>query len=278
MKHIKIRRKKSPRTADRKKLKLSVALFKGGYVHNTVLTQLAGVCSIAAAATSFKNSLLLSASFTVVLLACEILACALFKGVARWIRVCTYTVISVIFLIPIFSLFNENAITSLGVYLTLLCVNGIVIIRCEKFSVRTTVRNATLDAIAASVGYCAVAIIVGIVREFIAYGSIFGVKAGNLPVFSAMAMPFGGLIVLGFLAAIQKWSVKKFFPGEITDTFNLSGAFEKPVLKDPGINRHTERKKTIEHEEEIREYEKIKPRYSIEDIETAHTAEKEDEE
>ncbi|MCM1544129.1 MAG: hypothetical protein NC110_02415 [Ruminococcus sp.] len=275
MKRIKLPKRKYANSSQ-KKLKLSVALFKGGYVHNTVLTQLAGLCSIAAAATSFKTALLLSVSFAAVVLVCEVLSCLFFKGTPRWVRICTYSIISVIVLIPIFSIFNENALSSLGIYLTLLCVNGIVVIRCEKFSIRTNVRNCVLDAIATAAGYSVVAVITGIIREFIVNGSIFGMKAGNIPTFSAMAMPFGGLIVLGFLAAVQKWSVRKFFPNEITDTFNLSGAFEKPVLKDPGLNTKAEREKSKARKQEIRDYDEIKPRYSIEDIETSH-GEKEDE-
>ncbi|MCM1363808.1 MAG: hypothetical protein NC122_08845 [Faecalibacterium sp.] len=266
MKHFKMKKRKRSNTPGRK-LKLSTALFKGGYVHNTVLTQLAGLCPIAAAATTFKNSILLSVSFLLIITACEVITCAFLKGVPRWIRVCTYAIISVIFLIPIFSLFNENAVTSLGIYLTLLCVSGIVVIRCEKFSVRTGIRNSFFDALATAAGFSAVAVIVGIIREFFAYSTIFGISVSTtLPKASAMAMPFGGLIVLGFLAAIQKWSVRKFFPNEITDTFNLSGAFEKPTAKDPGLNNKVERQKAKIRKQEILEYDEIKPRYSIEDI------------
>ncbi len=268
MKHFDLKRKMRKNKSSRK-LKLSTALFKGGYVHNTILTQLTGICPIAAAATDFKNAFFLSIAFTMLIIVCETVASALFKGISRWIRVCLYSLVSVICLIPVFSWINEQNITALGVYLSLLCVNGIIVIRCEKFSVRTTVRNSLFDALATAAGFSVVALIVGIIREFIVYGTAFGIKSGNPPKISAMAMPFGGLIILGFLAAIQKWSVKKFFPDEITDTFSFSGAFEAPAIKDPGLNSKAEREKAKARAEEIREYDKIKPRYSIEDIESS---------
>ena len=62
---------------------------------------------------------------------------------------------------------------------------------------------------AASIGFTAVSVITGTVRELISYGTIFGKSVSHLPVFSGMALPFGGLLVIAFLAALQKWIIQK---------------------------------------------------------------------
>lgn len=256
------------RKTDKKKKRLSLktALFKGAYVHNTVLTCLAGICPIAAVCVSAKNALWLSLIFSFVLIMCEVSASLFLKRFSRWVRVCLYALVSSAALIlPMFAM-DDKTVSSFGVYLPLLCVSGVIVIRCEKFAVRTSVYNSFIDSVASSVGFSGVAIIVGIVRELISTGKILGIDT-SAPTIPAIAMPFGGFLILGFATAVHKWSVIKFHPNEIVDTFNMSGAEEKPVFKDPGLGAKKAREYTKKLSEEKEEYEKIRPRYSIEDIE-----------
>ncbi|MGN1443361.1 MAG: Rnf-Nqr domain containing protein [Acutalibacteraceae bacterium] len=253
--------------AKRKRLKFSTALFKGGYIHNPLLTQLSGLCPIIMAATSIKNSLYLSAVFALLLIINEVVASAFLKNVSRWIRVSFYTVMSALVLAVVLSKINQEASAALGVYLPLLCVNAILVIRCEKFAIRTNVINSVYDAAANSIAFFAVAFLVGLIRQTISTGSIFGLQTQFVN--PNIAMPFAGLAVLGFLAAIHKWSVMKFYPNELVDTFSLTGAFEKPVLLDPGLNTKQEREHKKQFKEERQEFDRIRPRYTIEDVESS---------
>lgn len=252
--------------ANKSRLRFSTALFKGAYVHNPVLTQLSGLCPIIMAATSFKNAAYLSLCFTLLLVVNEALASAFFKGFSRWVRVCFYALVSSVALIPVLSKMNPEAAAALGVYLPLLCVNAVIVIRCEKFSIRTGIINSVLDALATSVGFGVVALITGIIREFISKGSLFGLE--KFPKIPSIAMPFAGLVILGFLAAVQKWSVLKFYPDELVDTFSMKDAFDKPLLSDPGLNTKAERKNKRRLKDDESEYDEIRPRYSIEDVES----------
>lgn len=250
-----------------RRLKLSTALFKGAYIHNPLLTQLSGLCPIIMAATTVKNALVLSAVFALVLAVNEIVASALMKNMARWVRVCLYTVISSLILALFMTKMNPDTVSLLGVYLPLLCVNAITVIRCEKFAIRTGVLNSVFDAIATSVGFTAVAVIVGLIRQLLASGRLFSLQTPfKNPGF---VMPFAGLAVLGFLAAFHKWTVMKFYPNELVDTFSLADAFEKPVLTDPGLNTKKEREHKKQFKEERQEFDRIRPRYSIEDVESS---------
>lgn len=257
-------------TSKKAKLSLKTALFKGAYVHNTVLTTLTGLCTVSAVCTSVKNALWLSLIFCVILILCEMSASLLLKKINRWLRVGFYTFISSVALLIPMLFMDETTSASFGVYLPLLCVNGVIVIRCEKFAVKTTVYNSFIDAVAASAGFFAVAFITGAFREIIITGKFLGVET-FLPAVSAAAMPFFGFLVIGFIAALHKWSVKTFFPLEFTDTFGMSKAFDKPVLKDPGISLF-KAKEDINNEKD----EKIRPRYTVEEVEF-HKEEKEDE-
>lgn len=248
-----------------KHLKFSTALFKGGYVYNAILTQLSGLCALAAA-TNIKNSLWLSLSFLVIIITNEIIASAFLKNIPRWIRICLYAIISAISLLPVYSFLGKETVASLGIYLPLMCVSGIIVTRCEKFSVRTSVINSIIDALACAVSFFVITFIIGFTREWLSFGTLFGIKIGNPFPVRAMASPLGGLILLGFLAAIQKWSVKKYFHDEITDTFSLNKVFEKPTIKDPGLEIKSQHEIFRQQRKEEEQYDKIRPRYSIEDI------------
>lgn len=243
--------------SNKSRLKLSTALFKGSFVHNPVLTQLIGICPIIAAATRIRDAIALSVMLLILLCANEVLTSLLLKRVKRWLRCCIYTFLSIVIIAlcePLIFLIAGNKGAGLGIYLYLLCVNALIVIRCEKFACKTTALNSLFDAVAAAVGYGGVALIVAGIRELINYGRIFA-PADALPRFSQTAVPFAALSILGFLAAFHKWILIKAYPDEIRDTFSMRAAFEKPVAKDPGILGSKAKPKTI------KEYTDIRPRH-----------------
>ncbi len=244
-------------------LSLSTALFKGSFVHNPVLTQIIGICPIVGAATTVVNGLCLAVGVMAVLTVTEAVTSLLLKKVPRWLRMAIYTFLSlsVVLLCDryIFSLAPDGG-AGLGIYFYLLCVNALAVIRCEKFACKTTVLNAVTDGVAAGVGYGAVALTVGAVREYIAYGTLF-TSADAVPCLPQSVLPFVALAVLGFLAAGHKWLLIKFYPDEVRDTFSMNAAYEKPVIKDPGLFSDKNNKPKV-----IRDYdEKIRPRHGSED-------------
>ncbi len=242
-------------------LSLSTALFKGSFVHNPVLTQIIGICPIVGAATSFLNGLCLALGITAILTVTEAITSLLLKKIPRWFRMCIYTVISLCIVLVcdryIYSLTTDGG-AGLGIYFYLLCVNALAVIRCEKFACRTGVINSITDGLAAGIGYGAVALIVGTIRELLTYGTIFP-SADSVPRFPQAVLPFVALAIIGFLAAIHKWLLIRFYPDEVRDTFSMNSVFEKPVKKDPGLFTDKNKSKP----KVIRDYdEKIRPRHS----------------
>lgn len=221
----------------RKPFSLSLAIFKGGYVYNPVLTQVLGVCPIVMLATTFSNSISLTVIVTIMLIACEAITSKCLKKVPRWVRVSMYTVISAAVVVPICNmLMNADQLsTAFSIYLPLVSVNGMLVIRCEKFACKTSVKNSIFDAIATGVGFGFVALIVGTVREIFVNGSIFGFTFANLQQLPSASMAFITLVLLGFFSALHKYSIMKYFPNETTDTFDLAQVFEKVSFSDSGM-------------------------------------------
>ncbi len=214
-------------------------LFKGSFIFNPVLTQAIGICTIIAIAVNLKISLVLSAMLTIIIIVNECLASLVLKKLSRWLRVIIYMVISILILTPASFFLDQNyseLYASMGIYLPLLSANSLIVIRCEKYGVKNSLKYSFFDAVCAGAGFSGAAIIIGSIREIVAFGTIFGKQISSLPTFSAMAAPFGGLIVTGFLAAFHKWLVRKKFRGQPTNTFNIRPSMDRPVLKDEGIH------------------------------------------
>ncbi|MGN0444413.1 MAG: Rnf-Nqr domain containing protein [Acutalibacteraceae bacterium] len=224
---------------DKNNLKFSKVMLRGAFIYNPVLTQAIGICTIVAIGATAKISLIFSLILSALLIIMETLSSLALKKLSRWLRIAIYMLISTLLILPI-SLFMDKNYSELsaamGIFLPLLAVNSIIVIRCEIFAVNNNIRNSFFDAVAASVGFTVVSLIVGIIREILAYGSVFGKTVTGLPHLSGIALPFGGLLVIGFLAAFHKWIILKKFPRYSTNTFNLRTAFDTPVLIDEGIN------------------------------------------
>lgn len=250
-----VKKKKAP------VLKLSTALFKGSFVHNPVLTQIIGICPIVGAVAKVTDGLALSVMLTVILIVTESVTSLLLKKVSRWLRMCIYALIGTGLTLLcdsfIYKLTPDGG-AGLGIYFYLLCINALAVIRCEKFACKTSVLNSATDGFAAGIGFGAVAVIVGAVREFMNFGTLFA-SADAVPRFPQTAMPFVALVILGFLAAAHKWMLIKFYPEEVRDTFSMNAAFEKPAKKDPGLFTDKAKSKP----KVIRDYDNIRPRHDL---------------
>lgn len=192
------------------------ALKKGALIYNPVLVQLVGLCPVIAASSTFIQALVLSAAMCLELIVVCVIASAFFKNLPRWVRVPVYFIIGLALICPALyaiETFSINDI-SLGmkIYLPLTAVNSVVAVHCEQFSVKNSVKLAFYDAVASGIGISAIFLIAGAVREILGKASFAGISI-NIPItFKGMALPFGCLILLGFLAALLKFFTAKYYP------------------------------------------------------------------
>lgn len=105
-----------------------------------------------------------------------------------------------------------------GIYLFLTAANSIIALHCEKLAVKTDLRHAFYDAVATAIGYAAVIILVGAVREIVGSATIWGKSVKMIITYPAILMPFGGFLVLAFLAAVLKAVINKYFPEHSSET------------------------------------------------------------
>ncbi len=184
-------------------------------VKNPVLFEAIGLAPVAAMAVSLKSAIILAVVSCAELVVIELLACLALKRIKSYFRVAVYAVLGVLINIPIFMLFERfapNETQNAGIFLPLLAVNSLVALHCERFAVKNPFGKTFVDAVSASAGYALVVLLVGTVREILGSGTIYSVDL-KLPVqLPGFLYPFGGLLLLGLLAAGVKALILRRHP------------------------------------------------------------------
>ena len=202
------------------KASLKKMIRLGGFIRNPILVQVIGICPVAAAATSVVNSLVLSVIFSLSLILCEVFASLLLKKVPRWVRMGLYSVIGIIVVFPVMFVFEKLSsptLSSLGIYLPLMVMSSINCVHCEKYAVKHSVKLSFFDAVATLTGYCSTLIAVGTLREILGNGTLLGINIPFINGTSGFLMPFGGLLIIGFLAAAHKAQIIKRQPAKLRE-------------------------------------------------------------
>ena len=208
------------------KTKTLKTIRNSAIIKNPLLFEAIGLCSVVALARSLKLALFLACVTMVQMIVCEVLSSLLLKNVKRYWRVALYVIFSVIVVFPIMYLtlrFFPDIAVNLGIFLPLMAVNSLIALHCERVAVKSDVKKSFIDAVSASLSYGVVAIILGFLRELLANGTIWDIEL-NLPInIPVITTPFGGLLIIGFLAAALKVFVNAKYPEASPEkSFDLS--------------------------------------------------------
>lgn len=196
-------------------------LLRGAITHNPVLIQLVGLCPVVAVSRDVKTALLMSAVFFVQLLLTQMIACFFLKKVPRFLRICIYMLLGLAIICPIIVYIDryDSAIRlGAGMYLALLAVNSVAAFHCEKLAVKAKPSIAFYDVLATALGFAVVFVLVAALREWIGRGSILGYSVPVPLQLPAILLPFGGFLILAFLAAGLQALIHRFYPQEAQAT------------------------------------------------------------
>lgn len=203
---------------NRQKASLKKMIRLGGFIRNPVLVQVIGICPVAAASTSVLNAVALSFIFSVSLILCEIIASLMLKKVPRWVRMGIYSIIGILVVFPvmyIFERFSLSTFSALGIYLPLMVMSSFNCVHCEKYAVKHSVKLSFYDAVASLIGYCSILLITGTIREVFGNGTFLGIDIPFIDGLNGLLLPFGGLLVIGLLAAVHKAYIIRNQPSKL---------------------------------------------------------------
>lgn len=188
--------------------KCTERLFNGLVKENPTFVLMLGMCPTLAVTTSAMNGVGMGLTTTVVLVMSNMLISMLRKIIPDSVRMPAFIVVVASFVTIVQFLlegFLPSLYDSLGLYIPLIVVNCIILGRAESYASKNPVLPSIFDGIGMGLGFTVGLTSIGIVREVIGAGEIFGMRvmpASYEPVTIFILAP-GAFLVLAFLVAIQ---------------------------------------------------------------------------
>ncbi len=183
-------------------------LYNGLIKENPTFVLMLGMCPTLAVTTSAINGAGMGLATTFVLVMSNMLISMLRKVIPDSVRMPAFIVIVASFVTIVqFMLegFVPSLYSSLGVFIPLIVVNCIILGRAESYASKNPVLPSIFDGIGMGLGFTVGLTSIGIVRELIGAGSIFGFRimpASYEPVTIFILAP-GAFFVLACLVAAQ---------------------------------------------------------------------------
>lgn len=183
--------------------------FTNGFLReNPVLVLMIGLCPLLAVSSSAINALGMGIAATFVLALSNLAISFCRKIIPEDIRIPVFIIIIATFVTVtdyVMAAYFPPLHRSLGVFVPLIVVNCIILGRAEAFAYRNSVMDSLLDGIGMGLGFILVIVIIGIIREVLGNGTIFGSSRFILNPGLIMILPPGGFLTIGFLMGILNW-------------------------------------------------------------------------
>ncbi len=182
-------------------------IIKNGLIkENPTWVLILGMCPTLATTTSAVNGMMMGLATAFVLLMSNIVISLLKSVIPDKVRIPAFIVVIATFVTivqMVMQAYMADMYETLGLFIPLIVVNCIVLGRAEAFASKNGVWHSALDGIFMGLGFTWALTLIGMVRELLGTGCIFGHSLiGGADGMLMMILPPGGFLALGFLMAL----------------------------------------------------------------------------
>ena len=195
--------------------------FDGLWNNNPALVQLLGLCPLLAVTGSVVNAIGLGIASTLVLVGSNLTVSAFRKFVPDSVRLPIFVMIIAAFVTSIELLmqaFTYELYQILGIFIPLIVTNCAIMGRADAFACKNPVGASVVDGIMMGLGFSAVLVILGAMREVLGSGTLFAdmqllfgpmaeswkiVLFGDYSGFLFAILPPGAFVGMGLLIALK---------------------------------------------------------------------------
>ena len=189
--------------------------------NNPIVIAVLGICSALAVTNKVENAIAMGLGVTFVIMASSLTISLMRNIIPARMRIVTYMVVISTYVISVQAVlqaFFMPIADALGAYVGLIITNCIVMGRQEAYAVKNPIKYSIIDGFASGMGYTFVLIVVALIRELLAFGTIL-----NMPIIGmgwenwvVMAMAPGGFFVLGLIIWGMRELLKYYENKEVT--------------------------------------------------------------
>lgn len=212
---------------------------QGLWTNNPALVQILGLCPVLAVTSTVTNAMGLGLATLLVLIGSNVSVSLVRRWVPNEIRIPIYVMIIASLVTCVQLLMNAYTFglyQSLGIFIPLIVTNCVIIGRAEAFASKNPAPLAAMDGLMMGLGFTAVLLVLGGMRELLGKGTLFdgaelllGDWATSLRIdvlhlengFLLAILPPGAFIGLGLMVAAKNWLdgrlARKAEPAEKTE-------------------------------------------------------------
>ena len=190
-------------------------LLNGVIKENPTFVLMLGMCPTLATTTSAINGMSMGLATMFVLICSNLVISLIKKLTPDMVRIPVFVVVIASFvtiLQMVMQAFVPGIYATLGLFIPLIVVNCIILGRAEAFACKNGPIESIFDGIGIGLGFTIGLTALGVVREILGAGSVFGItllpESLNMLLF---VLPPGAFITLGFLVAIALHTKNQIF-------------------------------------------------------------------
>lgn len=194
---------------------------EGLWRNNTALVQLLGLCPLLAVSGTVINALGLGIATTLVLAGSNVTVSLIRHLVRPELRIPSFVLVIASFVTAVELLMQAylyDLFLVLGIFIPLIVTNCVIIARAESFASKNNVWRSLLDGLAMGIGFTAVLLLLGAIREILGHGTLlaqaelmFGPGSEWLTItliddyrgYLLAILPPGAFLALGLLIAVK---------------------------------------------------------------------------
>ena len=187
-------------------------ITKGLVKDNPTFVLILGMCPTLATTSSAINGLSMGLATLFVLILSNIVISAIAPAVPDKVHIPVYIVVIAAF-VTVLQLLMQAYVpavyATLGLFIPLIVVNCIVLGRAEAFANKNGIIDSALDGLGVGLGFTVSLTVIGLIREILGNGSVFGFKFIAGDGILAFIMAPGAFLVLGYLMVLFNKFLKK---------------------------------------------------------------------
>ena len=193
-------------------------LFNPVFANNPIGLQILGICSALAVTSNLQTALVMSLALTLVTGFSNLFISMIRSQIPNSIRMIVQMVIIASLVIVVDQILKAYAYglsKQLSVFVGLIITNCIVMGRAEAYAMKSPPLASFMDGIGNGLGYGAILIIVGFLRELIGSGKLFGITVLETVQNGGWYQP-NGLFLLApsafFIIGLLIWALRSWKP------------------------------------------------------------------
>ncbi len=184
--------------------------LRGLWQENPVFVMLLGMCPVLAVTNSAINALAMGLASTFVLVASNSLVSLMRNFIPKQVRIATYIIIIATFVTMVdyaIQAISLDLYNALGAFIQLIVVNCMILGRAEAYASKQHLGATIVNGLGIGAGFTFALLCLGIVREILGSGSLFGLTlfSEQYQPWVVMILPPGGFFVLGAWLLLFNW-------------------------------------------------------------------------